>query len=73
MLPTNLNLLEHLFETSPQGVWAVDLAGATIAVNPAMCRMLGRDVRSLLGRSIFDLLQEEDSALLRQTLNKQML
>ena len=26
MLPTNLNLLEHLFETSPQGVWAVDLA-----------------------------------------------
>jgi PAS domain S-box-containing protein len=70
MLPTNLNLLEHLFETSPQGVWAVDLAGATIAVNPAMCRMLGRDVRSLLGRSIFDLLQEEDSALLRQTLNQ---
>ena len=67
-LPERLNLLEHLLEASTQGVWIVDVSGTTTAVNPAMCRMLGRDVRSLVGRSIFDLLLPDDATLLRQTL-----
>ena len=69
-LQERLNLLEHLFETSTQGVWIVDAEGLTTAVNPAMCRMLGRDVRSLVGRSIFDLLLPDDARLLRQTLGQ---
>ena len=69
-LTERLNLLEHLFETSTQGVWILDVAGTTTALNPAMCRMLGRDVRSLVGRSVFDLLQDEDAVLLRQSLSQ---
>lgn len=73
-LPTEvterLNLLERLYEAAPQGVWILDAAGTTTAVNPAMCRMLGRDERSLVGRSIFDLLQTEDAVILRQHLGQ---
>lgn len=69
-LPERLHLLEHLFEASTHGVWIVDASGTTTAVNPAMCRMLGRDVRSLVGRSIFDLLTADDATLLRQALGQ---
>lgn len=69
-LPDRINLLEQLFEASPQGVWVVDVAATTTTVNPAMSRMLGRDVRSLVGRSIFDLLQTEDAMRLRQSLSQ---
>ncbi|MFM8767964.1 MAG: PAS domain-containing protein, partial [Rubrivivax sp.] len=44
--------------------------GTTTAVSPAMRRMLGRDERSLAGRSIFDLLQTEDAVILRQHLGQ---
>lgn len=63
-----LNLLERLFETSAQGIWVLDEAGTTKAVNPAMCRMLGREARSLPGRSVYDLLHPEDAARMRRSL-----
>lgn len=69
-LSERLHLLEHLFEYSTQGVWIVDGSGITTAVNPAMARMLGRDIRSLVGRSIFDLLLPDDARLLRQALGQ---
>lgn len=62
-------LLRHLFEASPHGVWILDRAGSTVALNPAMCRLLGRESGSLAGRSIYDLLQPEDARLLRQSLS----
>lgn len=68
-LTERLNLLERLFETSAQGVWVLDEAGSTTAVNPAMCRMLGRDERSLLGRSVYDLLHPDDAARMRRSLS----
>ena len=64
-----LGLLEQLFDASPQGIWIVDTQGNTTAVNPALCRMLGRPARNLVGRSVFDLMNAEDALLLRQRMN----
>lgn len=65
-----LNLLEQLYEATSQGLWLIDEAGSTTAVNPAMCRMLGRDAPSMMGRPVFDLLQSDDALLLRQSLGQ---
>lgn len=66
-LADRLNLLEQLCDATPQGKWLVDEAGTTTAVNPAMCRMLGRDARAVIGRNIFEMQQAEDTLLLHQS------
>jgi PAS domain-containing protein len=66
-LADRLNLLEQLCEATPQGLWLVDEAGTTTTVNPAMCRMLGRDAQAMMGRNVFEMLQAEDALLLRQS------
>ncbi len=69
-LADRLNLLEQLCDATPQGMWLVDEAGTTTAVNPAMCRMLGRDAQAMIGRNVFEMLQAEDALLLRQSLGQ---
>lgn len=69
-LADRLNLLEQLCDATPQGVWLVDEAGITTAVNPAMGRMLGRDTQAVIGCNVFEMLQAEEALLLRQSLGQ---
>ncbi len=41
-------------ENSPEGVWAIDAAGATTYVNPRVVSLLGYSAEQLLRRAIFD-------------------
>ena len=48
-----------------QGFWTIDNALLTTDANPAMCRMLGLERAQLLGRSIYDFVDEANAAIFR--------
>ena len=54
-----------VLDTTEQGYWFVDAQGVTGDVNPAMCRLLGRERSQLLGRRFEDLLSGADLQALR--------
>lgn len=49
---------EQIVETSQEGVWVINSQGETIYVNPEMARLLGYSVEEMLGRSLFDFMDE---------------
>ena len=50
-------------ESAPSGMAVVDLDRRFVEVNPALCRMLGRDEGWLLAHRVADILTFEDNAL----------
>ena len=48
-----------------QGFWTIDNDLRTIDANPAMCRMLGLERAQLLGRNIYDFVDEANAAIFR--------
>ncbi|MBI3368617.1 MAG: PAS-domain containing protein [Burkholderiales bacterium] len=57
--------LFQLLEATNQGFWLIDNALRTLDVNPAMCRMLGTTREAMLGRSIFDYVDEANAEIFR--------
>jgi diguanylate cyclase (GGDEF)-like protein/PAS domain S-box-containing protein len=49
----------QLVETLNEGVWAIDKAGRTTFVNGRMAAMLGYGVEEMLGRTLFDFMDEQ--------------
>jgi len=45
---------EQLLDNTEQGIWHLDNDGLTVYVNPAMCRLLGRQRQDVLGQSVFN-------------------
>ena len=57
------HLLRVLIQTTGEGFWFIDNQGITVDVNPAMCQMLGQPRQALVGRSIHDFVDAENSAI----------
>ncbi len=57
--------LRRILETTGEGFWMIDNDAVTTAVNDAMCATLGRSREEILGRSIFDFVNEENEAIFR--------
>ncbi|MEW6490990.1 MAG: PAS domain S-box protein [Cyanobacteriota bacterium] len=49
----------QIVETSYEGIWTIDSQGRTDFVNQRMAQMLGYTVEQMLGRSVFDFMDEE--------------
>ena len=49
-----------LLESTLLGIWTLDTQARTLAVNPAMCTLLGRPRDELIGHSAFDYFQGPD-------------
>jgi two-component system sensor histidine kinase/response regulator len=49
-----------ILETANEGIWMVDNDTVTLIANPALCRILGRRQEDLVGRRIFDFVDEEN-------------
>jgi PAS domain S-box-containing protein len=60
-----LGVLGVLLARTEQGVWYIDNALRTTDANPAMCRMLGLTREALLGRTIWDFVDDENAAVFR--------
>lgn len=59
-----------LFDTIPHGIREVDLSGRIVACNPAYERMLEYGPGELIGRSMLDLIAEEDRDRVRALLER---
>lgn len=59
-----------LFETIPHGIREVDLSGRIVACNPAYERMLDYGPGELIGRSMLDLLADEDRDRVKSMLER---
>jgi len=49
----------NIVETAQEGIWTIDAEGSTTFVNRMMAEMLGYRVEEMLGRSLFDFMDEE--------------
>jgi PAS domain S-box-containing protein len=62
------HLLRVLIGTTSEGFWFIDNQGRTVDANPAMCRMLGRPLAAVVGRSIYDFVDAANRAVFEQEL-----
>ena len=58
----------RILESTYEGVWEIDAQGITLYANTRMAEMLRRPVEEVLGRSIFELIHEDDRATLETSL-----
>jgi PAS domain S-box-containing protein len=62
----NEEKFHQLFEQASDGIFVADLNGRYTNVNTAGCQMLGYSKEELLGKTIMDLLRDEDIPRLRE-------
>lgn len=62
--------LRRILETTGEGFWMIDNDAVTTAVNDAMCAILGRPREQIIGRSIFDFVNEENAAIFREQMRR---
>jgi PAS domain S-box-containing protein len=53
----------RIVETAPQGVWEIDSSSNITFVNPKMAEMLGYTVKEMLGKCLFEWMDEEGRTL----------
>ncbi len=61
---------ERLLENTEQGIWYLDGSGLTVFVNPAMCRLLGREQGEVMGHSVFEFFSGPDLVTLNVQLER---
>jgi len=61
---------ERLLENTEQGIWYLDNTGLTVFVNPAMCRLLGRERDDVMGHSVFEFFSGPDLVVLNDQLER---
>ena len=64
---------EQLLDNTEQGIWHLDNAGLTLYVNPAMCRLLGRQRHDIIGQSVFNFFSGPDLEILNAQLERHKL
>ena len=58
--------LALLLENTEQGFWFIDNELRTTDANPAMCNMLGLSLPQMMGRGIYEFVDDENAATFRQ-------
>ncbi len=62
--------LRSILETTGEGFWMIDNDTITTAVNDAMCATLGTPREQILGRSVFNFVDEKNAAILREQIER---
>ena len=52
--------MASLVERTGEGYWDIDTGGLTRDLNPAMCKILGRERHEVIGKSIFDFVDDDN-------------
>ncbi len=63
-------LYRTIVETAEEGVWTIDADGRTTFVNSKMATMLGYSVEEMIGRPMFDFMDEEARQLARRNVER---
>lgn len=59
-------LFEQLLRSTAEGFWFVDNEGLGTDANPAMCRLLGRPLEEIRGRSVMAFFKGDDLAIMQR-------
>ncbi len=62
--------LKTILSTSNEGFWEVDNDARTLAVNQAMCAILGRSREEVLGKTVFEFLDEGNLPIMKEQLRR---
>jgi two-component system, sensor histidine kinase and response regulator len=60
--------IRRIIETANEGFWMIDNKAATIEVNDTMCQILDRTRDQILGYSIFDFTDEENTRIFKDNI-----
>lgn len=60
----------RLFEMAQEGIWVIDAAGLTTIVNNAMASMLGYKKEEMIGRHLFDFMDEDSRTAARENMKR---
>ncbi len=59
-----------LFENSQEGIWVIDKNNITTIVNPAMGKILGYTQEEMIGKQLFDFMDENGKRIANQNIGK---
>ena len=59
-------IFSRLLETTREGYWLIDNQTVTLDLNPAMCEILGRSREAVMGRPIYDFVDDENRAVFEE-------
>jgi PAS domain S-box-containing protein len=62
--------LRQLLDRTREGYWYIDTEGFTIDANPAMCALLQRPLETIIGRHVFDFLDETNENIFKEQIAK---
>lgn len=62
------HLLRVLIDNTSEGFWFIDNQGRTVDANPAMCQLLGQPLDRVVGRSIYDFVDDANRAVFEREL-----
>lgn len=60
----------RIIETSYEGIWIIDTENCTSFANPRMAAMLGYSVEEMMGRPLFDFMDEEGKRLAAENVER---
>ncbi len=60
----------RIVHAAQEGIWVLDSENRTSYVNPRMAEMLGRNTEELIGRPLFELLDEEGTGIIKAKLEQ---
>lgn len=64
------NYLSKILKTANEGFWIINNERITLRVNEEMCNILGYEEKEVLGKSIFEFVDKENSAIFSQEMKK---
>ena len=62
--------LRQLLDRTREGYWYIDTEGFTIDANPAMCALLQRPLETIIGRHIFDFVDQTNENIFKEQIAK---
>ncbi|MDX9787546.1 MAG: response regulator [Desulfobacterales bacterium] len=65
--------LKTILATTNEGFWWVNNDGRTVDLNNALCKFLGRSREDILGRTPFEFLDQENTAILKEQFKRRAL
>jgi PAS domain S-box-containing protein len=64
--------ISGLLESTQQGYWQIDNEALSVEVNDAMCRIMGRTKEDVLGRPIYDFVDEENTRVFHRQIERRL-
>jgi len=55
--------LSTILKTTNEGFWTINNKGITLEVNPEMCKILGYSQKNIIGKSIFEFVDKENTEI----------